>query len=129
VLRPGGLFVCLTPAGVGPPSDVTQEFPELDAPEGLHIREYRIGELTRDLKRAGFARVESRFLRLRGLGRLPPAINRRNRIPASLGGVFESLARVTWPVARRSTGGRKLWKSLWGHLGATSLLLMATKAR
>jgi SAM-dependent methyltransferase len=127
VLRPGGIFVCACPAGVGAPSDVTKEFPEYDTPQGLHIKEYRVRELTADLRRAGFARVHSRFLRLRGLGVLPPALNRLKRVPPAVAAVFESLAAATWPAARGSNLRTRLWKQVWGHLGATSLLLVATK--
>jgi SAM-dependent methyltransferase len=128
VLRSKGQFVCLCPAGIGPPSDVTQEFPEFDSPQGLHIKEYRVRELARELRAAGFSRVSSRFVRLRGLGNLPPAINELNRIPPSVAGVVESVAQATWPLARRSAGGRAIWKKVWGHVGATPLLVIATKA-
>ncbi|MGD9901845.1 MAG: class I SAM-dependent methyltransferase [Vicinamibacterales bacterium] len=127
VLAAGGQFVCLCPAGIGPPSDVTQEFPEFDTPQGLHIKEYRVAELTRELKAAGFARVRSRFIRVRGLGRLPAALNARNEVPPAVAAIVESMAQSTWPVARRSAAGRTLWKKAWGHVGATPLLVVATR--
>jgi SAM-dependent methyltransferase len=128
VLRSGGIFVCLCPAGIGPPSDVTQEFPEFDTPQGLHIKEYKVRELAAQLRSAGFGRVRSRFLRLRGLGRLPAPINARNRISPAIAGVLESMASATWPSVRYSPAGRQLWKKVWGHLGATPLLMIATKS-
>lgn len=127
VLRAGGQFVCLCPAGIGPPSDVTKEFPEFDTPQGLHIKEYRVRELAAQLRQAGFQEVHSRFLRLRGLGHLPPGLNRRNRVPIGVAGMMESVARSTWPMARHSPPGRMIWKKVWGHLGATPLLMIATK--
>lgn len=128
VLKSGGQFVCLCPAGIGPPSDVTQEFPEFDSPQGLHIKEYRVGELADELAAAGFAKVRSRFIRLRGLGRLPPELNARNVVPTGVAGMVEAAAQSTWTLARRSARGRGLWKKAWGHVGATPLLMIATKA-
>jgi SAM-dependent methyltransferase len=128
VLRPGGQFICLVPAGIGPPSDVTQEFPEFDTPQGLHIKEYRVRELAEQLRSVGFGQVHSRFLRLRGLGSLPAPLNARNRIPPVFAGVLESMASATWPLARKSSTGRQVWKKVWGHLGATPLLMIATKS-
>jgi SAM-dependent methyltransferase len=129
VLRPGGDFICLCPAGIGPPSDVTQEFPEFDTPQGLHIKEYRVSELNAELERIGFGPVRTRFLRLRGLSGLPQAVNRRNQIPIGFARLLESMAKSTWPAARWSPSRRRLWKQVWGHVGATNLLVVARKER
>jgi SAM-dependent methyltransferase len=127
VLRPNGDFIVYCPAGIGRPSDVTQEFPEYTKPVGLHIKEYRVHEVVELLRQVGFSRVRSRFLRLRGLSRLPAPVARRNRVPTSIASGVEWLAQTTWGAARGTHVGRAIWNQVWGHLGATSVFLVATK--
>lgn len=124
VLRPGGVFVCLCPAGIGPPSDVTQEFPEYDTPQGLHIKEYRIAELAAALQRAGFSSVGSHLLRTRYL---PPALEAWNLIGPGPAGWIERLAQWSWPLARRTVAGRRAWRTMWAHVGATPLKVTAVR--
>lgn len=54
-LRPGGVYVCVTPNRLSGPHDVSGEFS--DTPRGFHLREYTATELARELGRAGFRRV------------------------------------------------------------------------
>ena len=56
VLRPGGRYVCITPNSVAGPWDISVYFDEVAT--GLHLREYRVDELVRHLRDAGFSRVD-----------------------------------------------------------------------
>ncbi len=55
-LRSGGCYVCVTPNQVAGPWDVSMYFDE--TARGLHLREYRAGELVDRFTAAGFSRVE-----------------------------------------------------------------------
>ncbi len=88
ILRPGGVYVCVTPNRIYGPHDVSRYF--ADQALGLHLREYTHGELARLLRKAGFARVG----RLRGIGG-PPELCRPG--PAA---VFEAVADLL-PVRLR----------------------------
>jgi SAM-dependent methyltransferase len=58
LLAPGGQLVTITPNWLLRPSDVTCEFcPPRTAARGLHLKEYRLGEVVRLLKRARFRHV------------------------------------------------------------------------
>ncbi len=58
LLIPGGSLVTITPHWLLRPSDVTGDFcPPRTEPRGLHFKEYRLAEVSRLLKRAGFRRV------------------------------------------------------------------------
>ena len=54
-LKPGGVYICITPSKLSGPHDVSKYFDE--TPTGLHLREYSTTELARIFKQAGFARV------------------------------------------------------------------------
>lgn len=56
VLRPGGLYVCVTPNRLSGPHDVSRHFAE--DPQGFHLREYSATELTAALRESGFSRVK-----------------------------------------------------------------------
>ncbi len=71
VLRPGGVYVAITPNRLWGPHDVSRYFD--DVPTGFHLREYTHVELARLLRRAGFARVEV----LRGVGERPRLVSLR----------------------------------------------------
>jgi hypothetical protein len=69
LLAPGGQLVTITPNWLLRPSDVTCEFcPPRTTARGLHLKEYRLGEVVRLLKRAGFRRIGT------------PAVVTRNRV-------------------------------------------------
>jgi SAM-dependent methyltransferase len=55
VLRPGGRYLLETPNKWAGPGDVSRFFS--NRPQGFHLREYSIAELSRLLARAGFAQV------------------------------------------------------------------------
>jgi SAM-dependent methyltransferase len=58
LLAPGGLLVTITPHWLLRPMDVTGDFcPPRTVARGLHLREYRLAEVTRLLRQAGFRRV------------------------------------------------------------------------
>lgn len=58
LLAPRGQLVTITPNWLMRPSDVTGDFcPPRTEARGLHLKEYRLAEVTRLLKRAGFRRV------------------------------------------------------------------------
>jgi 2-polyprenyl-3-methyl-5-hydroxy-6-metoxy-1,4-benzoquinol methylase len=58
LLAPRGQLVTITPNWLMRPSDVTADFcPPRTEARGLHLKEYRLAEVTRMLRRAGFRRV------------------------------------------------------------------------
>jgi SAM-dependent methyltransferase len=58
LLAPRGQLVTVTPNWLLRPSDVTGDFmPPRTEARGLHLKEYRLAEVTRLLKRAGFRRI------------------------------------------------------------------------
>jgi len=60
LLRPGGLYVCITPNRVTGPHDVSSQFlPYHAKAEGAHIREYSHRELCRAFCEAGFTRFRT----------------------------------------------------------------------
>ena len=63
LLAPGGQLVTITPNWLLRPSDVTGDFcPPRTVARGVHLKEYRLAEVTRMLKRAGFRRVATPLL-------------------------------------------------------------------
>lgn len=58
LLIPGGTLVTITPHWLLRPSDVTGDFrPPRTEANGLHLKEYRLAEVSRLLKQSGFRRV------------------------------------------------------------------------
>ena len=94
-LKPGGRYVCITPNQVAGPWDISVYFDE--AARGLHLKEYRAGEIASLLKSAGFSRVD-----FYAGGRGAYA-----RVPAALVKLLESLLRVL-PYGLRSRVARLL---------------------
>lgn len=127
VLKPGGELIIACPAGIGPPSEISNQFPEYDSPQGLHIKEYRMHEMVALLTNAGFGRLRSRFIRSRFIGTLPHSWQQRNFISTDLAAGLEAVAEKNWRVMRRTARGRQLWKTFWGHLGANAVSLIAQK--
>ncbi len=56
-LRPGGVYICITPSRLNGPHDVSQYF-DSEA-TGFHLKEYTVGELTRLFRRVGFRKVQA----------------------------------------------------------------------
>ncbi|HSL16918.1 MAG TPA: methyltransferase domain-containing protein [Methylomirabilota bacterium] len=57
LLAPGGRYVIVTPNRIYGPHDASRGFS--DRASGLHLREWRHGDLARELRRAGFAEVRA----------------------------------------------------------------------
>ena len=53
-LKPGGVYLCVTPNAVYGPCDVSAQFD--DVARGFHLKEYRLAELRELLRQAGFPR-------------------------------------------------------------------------
>ena len=71
-LRPGGLYLCVTPNRLSGPHDISKYFDRLA--KGLHLKEYTVGEIDGLLAEVGFRRrcyylkIKSTYVRLpRGL--------------------------------------------------------------
>ncbi len=98
VLRPGGVYVCVTPHRLTGPHDISRDFDSVA--RGFHLKEYTVEELAGVFREAGFAKVDviaagkGRFVRLpvgalvaleRAIGWLPHAWRRTigHRFPFS----------------------------------------------
>lgn len=95
-LRPGGMYLCVTPNRLTGPHDVSRAFDPV--PTGFHLREYSSAELAAVMRRAGFSRTRivlsmgGRLLSPRlplalatglewGVARLPAALRQRLASP------------------------------------------------
>lgn len=56
-LRPGGVYICITPNRINGPHDVSQHFDPVAT--GFHLKEYTVRELSRLFKKVGFRRVRT----------------------------------------------------------------------
>jgi len=56
-LRPGGVYICITPNRLNGPHDVSQHFGS--EATGFHLKEYTVGELTRLFREVGFRKVQA----------------------------------------------------------------------
>jgi SAM-dependent methyltransferase len=56
-LKPGGLYVCVTPNRLAGPHDVSKYFDPVAT--GFHLKEYSVGEMKTLLKKAGFKKVRT----------------------------------------------------------------------
>ena len=54
-IRPGGLYLCVTPNRISGPHDISSYFD--DVATGFHLQEYTFAELRALLRRAGFSKV------------------------------------------------------------------------
>lgn len=62
-LRPGGVYICITPNRLNGPHDISQHFDSVAT--GFHLKEYTVGELSRLFKQVGFRKVQA-LLGMRG---------------------------------------------------------------
>jgi SAM-dependent methyltransferase len=90
LLRPGGIYLCVTPNRIYGPHDVSRFFS--DTPRGLHLREYSHGELADLMLANGFDAA----WRLKGIGQ-PPR-------PAGVG-----VARAVEFVSDLAPAGLRRW--------------------
>jgi SAM-dependent methyltransferase len=92
ILRPGGVYVCITPNRLSGPHDISRHFDKIAT--GFHLREYTVAELTQVMRSAGFSRVRI-FLSYRGQI-LSPLIS-----PAIIVSYERLLERLPWRARRR----------------------------
>jgi SAM-dependent methyltransferase len=88
-LRPGGLYICLTPNRLNGPHDISNHFDHVAT--GFHLKEYTVGELTAMFRAVGFRKVATLLGRRGALVRRPVA-------PVTL---LESALRLMPPAAQR----------------------------
>jgi len=101
VLKPGGVYFCVTPNRVLGPHDISQYFD--DVATGLHMKEYTNGEMARLFRDAGFRAiwVEKRLKPVRV--RLPVAAFRAveailDRLPRGLRRRLAGHRRIFWAM-------------------------------
>lgn len=100
-LKPGGVYICITPNALGGPHDISKYFESVAS--GFHMKEYTNGELSNIFLRSGFSRVrhavgvKGRFVQAPGaairplertLGVLPHAMRVRAAMAAPFRGVL-----------------------------------------
>jgi SAM-dependent methyltransferase len=56
-LRPGGVYVCVTPNRLSGPHDISAHFDSVAT--GFHLKEYTVAELSRLFRRVGFRKVQT----------------------------------------------------------------------
>jgi SAM-dependent methyltransferase len=56
-LRPGGVYICITPNRLNGPHDISRYFDSVAT--GFHLKEYTVGELSRLFREVGFRKVQS----------------------------------------------------------------------
>ncbi|MGE5095832.1 MAG: class I SAM-dependent methyltransferase [Betaproteobacteria bacterium] len=101
-LRPGGVYVCITPNRLYGPSDISAYFD--DVASGFHLREYTVRELRPILREAGFPHVRA-YIGARGFFVRCPAI----AIEA-----LEWLLELLPVRVRRQVADNKLMRGLLG---------------
>jgi SAM-dependent methyltransferase len=68
VLKPGGMYICITPNSVNGPHDVSAGFDPIAT--GFHLKEYTLKELRVLFRTVGFSRVRT-YIEIRRLIRAP----------------------------------------------------------
>ena len=63
VLKPGGIYVCITPNRLNGPHDISRNFTEVAT--GFHLREYTIGDMDEVFRQSGYSRISS-YIGLKG---------------------------------------------------------------
>ncbi len=94
MLKPGGMYVCVTPNRLWGPHDISRHFD--DTPKGFHLREYTSTELARAFREAGFSDVRV-FVSIGGR-RISPLL------PTRAATWFEALFACLPPRVRRRVG-------------------------
>jgi SAM-dependent methyltransferase len=56
-LRPGGVYICITPNGLSGPHDISAHFDSVAT--GFHLKEYTVAELSQLFRRVGFRKVQT----------------------------------------------------------------------
>jgi SAM-dependent methyltransferase len=56
-LRPGGIYICITPNRISGPHDISEHFDSVAT--GFHLKEYTVTELSRMFRKVGFRKVHT----------------------------------------------------------------------
>lgn len=56
-LRPGGVYMCITPNGISGPHDISAHFDSVAT--GFHLKEYTVAELSLLFRKVGFRKVQT----------------------------------------------------------------------
>lgn len=70
-LRPGGMYICITPNRLSGPHDISKYFDSVAT--GFHLKEYTSGELSRLFREVGFRKVQTLLGRRGACVRAPVA--------------------------------------------------------
>jgi len=98
VLKPGGVYVCVTPNRLGGPYDISRYFDTVAT--GLHLKEYTVTEASDLFRSVGFARIRA-YIGARGLYLRPPL---------SVVRAFETILESLPPRVRQSICDLKLMR-------------------
>jgi predicted SAM-dependent methyltransferase len=101
-LKPGGVYMCVTPNRVYGPSDISAFFD--DEPRGFHLKEYTLREIREIFVRAGFPRAHV-YIGARG---------RFLRCPAWCVGTVERVLDALPATLRRKVADTKIVRALLG---------------
>jgi SAM-dependent methyltransferase len=98
VLKPGGVYVCVTPNRLGGPYDISRFFDPVAT--GLHLKEYTVTESSDLFRSVGFARLRA-YIGASGLYIAPP-IGFQRAFENILGRVPHSFRQTAcdWPIMR-----------------------------
>jgi SAM-dependent methyltransferase len=103
-LRPGGVYLCITPNRLSGPHDISKYFD--DVATGFHLKEYTNRELARLVREVGFTSARS-FLTLGGRTAVLPLA-----LPLALEGTARSTGRLGRRVARSPLAAQALGNRL-----------------
>lgn len=101
-LKPGGVYMCVTPNRIYGPSDISAFFD--DEARGFHLKEYTLGEMREILARAGFPKTHV-YVGARGFFLRCPAVLVRS---------VERILGALPPAARRRVADMKVFRALLG---------------
>jgi SAM-dependent methyltransferase len=101
-LRPGGVYVCITPNRLYGPSDISAYFD--DEAQGFHLREYSLREIVCILRVAGFGEVRT-YVGARGVF---------IRVPRALLEALEVMLETLPPRWRRRIAAARPMRALLG---------------
>ncbi|HET7729061.1 MAG TPA: class I SAM-dependent methyltransferase [Usitatibacter sp.] len=101
-LKPGGVYMCVTPNRVYGPSDISAFFD--DEPRGFHLKEYTLREIRAIFRQAGFPKTHV-YVGARGYFM---------RCPAWVVGLVESTLMALPAAARRRLSDTKVARALLG---------------
>ena len=101
-LKPGGVYLCITPNRLYGPSDISAYFD--DEARGFHLREYSLREIVGILREAGFHRIRT-YVGARGMF---------VRFPRFLLEILEAMLELLPAGIRRGIAGTKPMRALLG---------------